>query len=545
MTVTTKLMALVAKLKFVVMVAVAAVAATLAALGGPAPPAHAQLFDLSGIYTRSVPTIAVDDEGTFNEANASCELGDTAVGGGYHFEEDLFSTHAYVSQPSTREDGTRPGHQWTIRMWSGGGGTGATVWVVCATGEAFGHGGGLRLARADSSVGPGSTGSVVATCPAGYKVLGGGYALDSSSFQFQNYAWVYGSYPSTPTQWRVDVNTVGEEAEPPVSITVSVEAWAICYPEIAPITLRTDSFAIPFPPFGAHEGAATCAGDNEMLGGGFRSSSKYLTVLRSSPPSADAWAVRVMPNLPAAPIDVTVYVFCHPNRPVVREAVELYAHGSLGGEVRRFDVAQSGQVMEVPDLSAFDFDDRTRSIRIYGPVFVSLYEHGNYGGRCETLRATDGQLLDNFIGAVAISSLRINVPCGTVELWDAPDFAGEVRRFTLDRSDQMVEEPILHLLGFNDRASSIRLIGSAFVSVYGNNHYGGRCETLRASDGRLADNFIGNDSISSFRINATCPVGTGEAAPTDQTVPRDAPVGFTLHYEVPETMTFGDLAWVE
>lgn len=64
----------------------------------------------------------------------------------------------------------------------------------------------------------------------------------------------------------------------------------------------------------------------------------------------------------------------------------------------------------------------------------------------------------------------------------------------------------LALVGWNDRASSIRVSAGTVVAVYSDINFAGRCETFRADDADLRNNTVGNDTISSLQIGVACPV---------------------------------------
>lgn len=66
--------------------------------------------------------------------------------------------------------------------------------------------------------------------------------------------------------------------------------------------------------------------------------------------------------------------------------------------------------------------------------------------------------------------------------------------------------PDLRTIGsFNDQVSSIKITGPTRIAAYSDINYQGRCETFTASDASLADNAIGNDTISSIRLGVSCP----------------------------------------
>ncbi len=113
---------------------------------------------------------------------------------------------------------------------------------------------------------------------------------------------------------------------------------------------------------------------------------------------------------------------------------------------------------------------------------VALYEHTNYTGRCTTL---------------GIGAYR---DAGSMNLT-------------------------------NDSASSIRVGGNVRATVYEHSDYGGRSETFTGDDPSLIDNVIGNDVISSVRVerrtsNDAC-AGPPLSAPGDGVTLSDPNVAFS------------------
>jgi hypothetical protein len=68
---------------------------------------------------------------------------------------------------------------------------------------------------------------------------------------------------------------------------------------------------------------------------------------------------------------------------------------------------------------------------------------------------------------------------------------------------------------FNDKFSSVHLIGGQAVSVYQDANYGGRCQIITGDVADLTGSFIGNDQISSIRMGQTCPPAGGARLCTD------------------------------
>ena len=142
------------------------------------------------------------------------------------------------------------------------------------------------------------------------------------------------------------------------------------------------------------------------------------------------------------------------------------------------------------------WNDRASSVRVPAGTVVAVYEHGAFGGRCETFRASDGDLRNNAIGNDTITSLKVGQPCPS-RLYDGVDYNGSYMQYGTSIPD-------LSVYGFSDRARSMSLAPGTFVSVYDLPNYQGLCEVFTA-DERSFDNNPIRQRASSLRINVGCP----------------------------------------
>jgi hypothetical protein len=181
----------------------------------------------------------------------------------------------------------------------------------------------------------------------------------------------------------------------------------------------------------------------------------------------------------------------------------------LGGACRMIERA-------VPDLRPFAMNDRISSMRITNrDAPVSLYEHFNYNGRCETFNVPDffgrnakddHDLSNNAIGNNTISSIKVGEVCPVV-LWQNPG-AGQVfnpgRMLEFGYGDYTT----LSARDFSDYASS--MVVNALASFYEHPNFEGRCFQVRVGERVLDLRRIGWDNkISSMRIGVGCPVSGG------------------------------------
>jgi len=142
------------------------------------------------------------------------------------------------------------------------------------------------------------------------------------------------------------------------------------------------------------------------------------------------------------------------------------------------------------------WNDRASSVQVPAGMVVSVYENGAFGGRCETFRASDGDLRNNAIGNDTITSLKVGQPCPP-RLYDGIDYNGSYQQYFTDIPD-------LSVYGFSDRARSLSLAPGTTVAVYDLPNYQGLCEVFTADERNFDDNPI-RQRTSSLRINVGCP----------------------------------------
>jgi len=134
-----------------------------------------------------------------------------------------------------------------------------------------------------------------------------------------------------------------------------------------------------------------------------------------------------------------------------------------------------------------------------------LYEHANYGGRWTAFGADDADFGNDEIWHDRASSIRIRtVPqCSGdgIYLYEHSNYSGRCRKFTGNYAD-------LKDTGFNDLASSVRLVGSYGggqykVTLCEHANYGGTCSSFTSDDNDLGNNAIRHDRTSSVKIDTT------------------------------------------
>ncbi len=89
---------------------------------------------------------------------------------------------------------------------------------------------------------------------------------------------------------------------------------------------------------------------------------------------------------------------------------------------------------------------------------VTLYEHINYGGRSEQLKANDPDLRNNPIGQDTVSSIKVSAGC-KAHLYTDINYGGWMQSFTEDFPD-LRSSRIGH-----DNLSSIKIICRKDISI--------------------------------------------------------------------------------
>jgi hypothetical protein len=152
--------------------------------------------------------------------------------------------------------------------------------------------------------------------------------------------------------------------------------------------------------------------------------------------------------------------------PVLAAPPDIQGKRDIGGvgiavfEDANFRGGNASFQEDVPDLRRFGLNDRISSVRIADDEFWELCEDANYRGRCQVFSRTENDL--RTVGwNDRVSSLRrvrreqpgpgpLPGGRGRIELFSGLRFGGDRREFTGANAD-------LRLVGFNDRAASLRL----------------------------------------------------------------------------------------
>lgn len=167
-------------------------------------------------------------------------------------------------------------------------------------------------------------------------------------------------------------------------------------------------------------------------------------------------------------------------------------------------------------------NDSISSVRVGSNVRVVLYEHNGYLGRSEVFGADISNIRGSYVGDDMVSSLRVESRAGSaactpgaeqVALFTGPQYSGScvVRNTGTYSTPGAIGLP-------NDSISSVRVGGNARAILYQHNDFLGRWEEFTSDVSSLRGTGIGEDVVSSMRIErrgaVTTPVTVVTASPT-------------------------------
>lgn len=164
---------------------------------------------------------------------------------------------------------------------------------------------------------------------------------------------------------------------------------------------------------------------------------------------------------------------------------------NFGGQCVYKDV---GDYLNPPSIGLPN--DSISSLKVGNGVKATLCRDDGFEGDCETFSTDDVDLIDNAIGNDQISSIRIHCDPGPNEISLYIDnFSGKciLRR--------VGEYPNPDSIGLpNDSISSVKIGSEIQVILCQHDGFDGICETLSEDDPDLSNNLIGNDQVSSLKV---------------------------------------------
>jgi GNAT superfamily N-acetyltransferase len=179
------------------------------------------------------------------------------------------------------------------------------------------------------------------------------------------------------------------------------------------------------------------------------------------------------------------------------EGVYFYEHDDYQGRCIRF-------TGDVPDLRPFGFDDLISSVRFVGYWSATLYRDLNFTGVSSTFTQDDIDLIGDAVGNDQTTSIRVQrrdvLPPGNicdggegVYLYEHTQYRGRCLKLTADAPD-------LRVFAFDDLISSVRFVGSWTATLYRDLSGTGISSTFIRDDSDLRDDGVGNDQVTSVRV---------------------------------------------
>ena len=197
---------------------------------------------------------------------------------------------------------------------------------------------------------------------------------------------------------------------------------------------------------------------------------------------------------------------CNPNS----NEISLHEHANYGGNcvIRGIGDYSNPSALGIAN-------DSVSSIKVGSNVEAELCRDDNFGSTCETVSGDDSDLSNNSIGDNQVSSARVryrntggncSYNADQVALFEHPNYGGACTVRGLG------DYPNPGSLGIaNDSVSSIRVGGNRRAILCRDDNYNGTCETFTSDDSDLSNNGIGDNQVSSARVEATGGSGTWTA----------------------------------
>ena len=147
-------------------------------------------------------------------------------------------------------------------------------------------------------------------------------------------------------------------------------------------------------------------------------------------------------------------------------------------------------------------NDSISSIKVGSNVKATLCRDDNYSGTCESFTDNDGDLTDSGIGNDQVSSAKVESRGGAcapsadqIALFVDANYSGQcvIKGVGSYSNPSAIALP-------NDSISSIKVGSNVKATLCRDDGYVGGCETFSSDDNDLTNNSIGNDQVSSAKV---------------------------------------------
>ncbi|NNJ13654.1 hypothetical protein EKD04_025340 [Chloroflexales bacterium ZM16-3] len=179
-----------------------------------------------------------------------------------------------------------------------------------------------------------------------------------------------------------------------------------------------------------------------------------------------------------------------------RPGVYLYQDPQYLGRCLRFTA-------DTPDLRPYGFDDLASAVRLVGGYSAMLFREPDFTGVSSDIRDDDPDLADNAVGDNQATSLRVREPSAAspVACDDGPGIYVYADDSYLGRCIKLTTNaPDLRIYGFDDQASSIRVVGDYTATLYRDLRFTGLASSVEGNNASLADDPIGDNQATSIQV---------------------------------------------
>lgn len=195
--------------------------------------------------------------------------------------------------------------------------------------------------------------------------------------------------------------------------------------------------------------------------------------------------------------------------------VSLFTDSDYGGQCVTKPVGD----FSTPDFIGLPENDSISSLKVGANVKARLCTDAYSQGVCEDFTGDDADLSDNTVGNDTVSSVQVTArscapTADQVAFYMDENYAGPCTvRGVGDYSNS-------DAIGVPDNSvTAVKVGANVKVRLCSENNYEGNCEELIADDPTLADNAIGNDSVSSARVIAVRGADLRPYAPSGYSYP--------------------------
>jgi len=180
----------------------------------------------------------------------------------------------------------------------------------------------------------------------------------------------------------------------------------------------------------------------------------------------------------------------------IEDGVYLYEHKNYEGYYTRLNEnTPSLKKRFIVDEDGYDdhtnFNDEVSSIKIIGDYHLEIYKDENFKGNFQRITYNEENLADFWndkVSSVKVYRNGDNKLQDGVYLYEHSEYGGKYIRVNDDTT----------LNNFNDKASSLRIVGNYKAELYKDTNFNGDKETIKSNIRKFDSNW--NDEVSSIKV---------------------------------------------